>query len=98
MKVTIELDRLREVKYDFNAIADIEEVSGKGIGFLLREENMGINTIRLLIWAGLKHEDKKLTRSEVGDLLTDYLKAGGTWDELGKVISDAFEQSGIMGN
>lgn len=95
---TIELDKQREIRFDFNAIADIEEETGMGISTLLDEENIGFNTFRILLWAGLRHEDSGLTKKNVGILLDNYFKAGGTWTELGNKIFEAIEASGVLGN
>lgn len=94
----IELDRPREVRFDFNAIADIEEMAGKSIAVLLSEENLGFNTIRLLMWAGLKHDDEKLSKQQVGTMIFEWLKKGGTMEKIISILSKAFDESGILGN
>lgn len=70
------------LKYDFNAICDIEEMGKKPIQSLFSEDSMGLSTIRLLIWGGLKHNDQGLTIQRAGFIIRDYLEEGGTLDEL----------------
>jgi len=38
------------IKYDFNAICDIEEVAGKPVQAIYNEQSMGFNAIRMLIY------------------------------------------------
>ncbi len=96
--IEIELDKPREIRFDFNAIADVELETGMGIGSLFSETNIGFNTFRVLLWAGLKHEDRSITKAKAGELIGNYLKNGGSWTELGDKIFEAIEASGIMGN
>lgn len=91
----MELDLIR---YDFNVIADIEEKAGAGIGSLFSSEKMGFNTLRLLVWGGMKWQDKTLTVGKAGIMIQSYLKNGGTIDEIGAVITKAIETSGLFGN
>lgn len=63
--VAIELDRTRTLKYDLNALILLEENLGVTID-KLGEVQMGLRTLRTLIWAGLIHEDPELTQEQVG--------------------------------
>lgn len=65
-ELTIDLDRPRTFKLDFNALCEAEGVIGRSV---LRQD-LGLSEIRALLWAGLKHEDKTLTVQKVGTLLT----------------------------
>jgi hypothetical protein len=66
-------DRPRHLKYDINAIADIERETKTGITALLQQERLGFDSIRILLWGGLKHEDRTLTVEKVGDLIQNYM-------------------------
>lgn len=96
--VEIELGgKTRKLKFDFNAIADIEDKAKVGIGALLSEERIGFNTIRLLLWGGLKHQNKGLTIDATGSMVHEYLTNGGNPEELLESIIKAIELSGIIG-
>lgn len=83
----IELDRPRTVKFDVNAIAELEDALGKPIS-QLNETNVGIREIRAMVWAGLLHENPKLTLREVGEMIPpDRLK------EIADKITKAFQSA-----
>ena len=71
--VTIELGgKERHLKYDLNAIAEIGERLNINIRLdHLREDLFGaslpLSTLRVLLWAGLRHEDTELTPEQVGE-------------------------------
>ncbi len=88
------------LRYDINAIADIEESLGVGLVELFKEENIGFRTIRALLWAGLKW-DKELTITDAGDIIQEYLvNKDGTLEQLVNKIVEALQESGAveMGN
>ena len=86
------------LRYDFNAIADIEERAGQGVGSLFAEEKMGLNTIRLLVWGGMRHIKKGWSVEAAGLEIQTYLLQGGTIQELTEKIAAAVEKSGLFGN
>ena len=69
-EVGIRLDRVRILKYTFNALAEFEDLTGKSVSsiFTNAEESMSFVMIRNLVWAGLIHEDPSLTPAKVGEL------------------------------
>jgi hypothetical protein len=64
----ITLDKERVIKFDLNALADVEDA----LGYSLAEigEKVSIKTMRTLLTAGLRHEDEDLTERYVGSLIT----------------------------
>jgi len=73
-EVSIRLDRVRTLKYDLNALAEFEEAAGRSMFDMFRalqekRETFGVRTARLLLWAGLLHEDPSLTVRQAGDLV-----------------------------
>ncbi|WAH38620.1 hypothetical protein [Alicyclobacillus dauci] len=69
-KVAVELDKPRHLCYDMNAFADLEEKFGsvqKAFDALKSEK---LSAVRYILWAGLTHEDDKLTERGVGKLFT----------------------------
>lgn len=87
----------KRLRYDFNALADLEDRAGVGIGVLLSEQRVGLNTLRLLLWAGLKHEDRSLTPEKVGDTLQLLMENGMDLSLPMDRVRLALERSGLMG-
>jgi len=65
---TIELDKPRTLRYDLNALCAIEEATGKPIAEAL-SAGSSFSAMRVIIWAGLKHEDPALTVEAVGAMV-----------------------------
>jgi hypothetical protein len=68
--VTVVIDKPRRLRFDFNAFASYEEVTGKSI--LAEGFQEGLNSVRglrALLWAALLHEDPNLTLTDVGAML-----------------------------
>lgn len=68
--VEIELDRPRMLKMDLNALATLEEHTGKNVfavdfGF----DNLSAIDLRVLLWVCLRHEDPDLTKEHVGEMV-----------------------------
>ena len=64
----IQLDKKREIRLDFNALAEYEDLTGRK-GFDM--DNLGVKEYRALAYAGCKSADKDfdLTIEEVGDFM-----------------------------
>lgn len=88
--------KTKRLKYDFNAIADVEELSGVGMAKLFSDEMVGFNTIRLLIWAGLKHEERGITTQRAGMIIKDMMESGYELDTIMELIMEALTKSGIF--
>lgn len=73
----------RRLRFDFNAIAALEEATGKTISEI--GDNPGAREIRAMLWAGLLHELPKLTINQAGDMI-DFEKIG----YIGEKIQEAF--------
>jgi hypothetical protein len=86
----------RRLRYDFNAIADIEQKAGLGIGALFDENRAGLNSLRLLIWGGLKWQERGLTVEQAGQIVGDYLSGGGTLEGLIAKVQRALQLSGVI--
>lgn len=65
--VTIELDKERHLYFNLNSLEIIESLTGKSITDI--GENMDFKTLKILVYAGLRWEDKKLTVDAVGDMI-----------------------------
>ena len=87
--VTIELDRPRTLRYGINALAKVEDLTGKSVMALVLS-NVGITDLLVIIYAGLYHEDKTLTVEAVGDLIDEYSDINTVADKVGKALTLAF--------
>jgi len=94
--------RVRNLKFDVNALADFEQETGMGFATLMKQRAV-FASARAMLWAGLKHEDRSLQVSDVGDLLSDYLrdedvpKATHTIDTILMVAVAAAVEQGALG-
>lgn len=68
--VSIELDKVRHLKFNLNALILAEKTTGKKMAELGNTEGgFDMEFLRAMMYAGLKHEDKKLTLEDVGDMI-----------------------------
>ena len=87
--VTIILDRPRTLRYGLNALAKVEDITGKNI-MGLDLNNVSIKDLLAIIYAGLYHEDKELTVEKVGDLIDEYSNITEVAEKLGEAFTEAF--------
>lgn len=66
--VAIELDKPRTLRFTLNSLAEIEDRLGVSLA-KMSEVELGIKSIRTMLWAGLIHEDKQITEDEVGEMV-----------------------------
>jgi hypothetical protein len=66
--VKVELDKERNLRYTMNALAEIEDQLGVPLSEMA-ELKMTIKNVRVILWAGLIHEDEELTQQEVGNMV-----------------------------
>jgi hypothetical protein len=86
------------LRFDFNAIADIEEYFGKGIASIMDEERVGFSTVRALYWGGLKWKIKGLTIERAGAMIQSKMQEDGAdFKELMQPIVKGLKASGFMG-
>lgn len=68
--IELELDKVRTLRFDLNAFAELEDNFGTIDEALGAMEKGSIKALRAVLWAGLIHEDEELTVKQVGALLT----------------------------
>jgi hypothetical protein len=96
--VEVELDgKMKLVKFDFNAVSEVEEYFGKGIMAIFKEDQVGFNTIRILYHFGLKWKYRNVTPQVVGTWLQDRIENGADFAELMEPVMKALQLSGVMG-
>lgn len=83
--VNINLDRPRKLRFDTNALAELEDALGQPVT-AFDQGNVGIKTLRAMIWAGLLHELPDLTVREAGKLMDD-----GDLQEISSKLTEALE-------
>lgn len=93
--VLVTLDRERHLRYTINALADLEQHLGTGLGGVMLTGKVGIGFMRGFLWAGLKHEDARLSVERAGQLLQDYLDRGGDLASLANSMNEAMQIAGF---
>ena len=83
-------NKTRLVRFRTNQIAQLEDLSGKGIMKLMDEESIGIRLLRDALFVALLHENKKLTPNKVGNWLDDF---EGDFGELIESVFTALAES-----
>lgn len=73
--------RNRALRFDINAMADFEQVTGMGLAQLMNTNAIFAAT-RALLWAGLRWQDRGLTIDYVGQLMQDYMQKNGDVKDL----------------
>lgn len=69
-KIFVELDKKRELRFDLNAMAELEEIYGDFQETMeTLNKKISIKAMRALLYAGLKHEDESLTLKKVGAMV-----------------------------
>jgi len=67
--VTIDLDRERVLRFDFNALSLFEETTGLNSLDASIWGALNAKNLRAMLWAALRHEDPSLTQEQVGSML-----------------------------
>jgi hypothetical protein len=88
--------KVRLMRFDYNAVSDVEEKMGKGIPSIFSEQNVGFNTIRMFYWAGLKWKNPGLTPQLAGNWLQDELANGRDMVSLMEPIMIGLKQAKIL--
>jgi hypothetical protein len=84
-EVSIKLDKMRKLRFNTHALAELEDVLGHSLT-KLDTEDVGVKTIVKMFWAGMIHELPELTLKEAADLM-DY----STITEVSEKVREALE-------
>jgi hypothetical protein len=75
-EITVRLDRVRTLRFDFNALAEFEDAMGVSMIYAFQSfgdqgngPDVSMKAVRAMLWAGLLHEEPKLTLRRAGELL-----------------------------
>jgi len=92
--VPLVLDRERHLRLDFNAVCEVERVTGSNIyapGFW---RSFGPIKTRGVLYAALVHEDNNLTLEKVGELIEQNMdKFGAICDAIRDAYSEALPKA-----
>lgn len=69
VKLTLNDGVERTLKYDLNAMAELEDRYGSVDAAFEALDSNSIKAVRCVLWAGLLHEDPTLTEQQVGSLI-----------------------------
>lgn len=69
VKLTLSDGVERTVKFDLNALAELEDRYGTVDAAFEALDSNSIKAVRFVLWAGLVHEDPELTEQKVGSLI-----------------------------
>ena len=84
-------DKEYELKYTVNTLCIMAE---DGIDVMnIADMNINIVTIRDLFYYGLKHENKRITKNQAGELMDELLEYGYSFKELVELVMEALTKS-----
>lgn len=89
MYTPIKLDKIRNLRYGMKALHMIEKKFKKPIA-KIDMDNLTMEETAIIIWAGLHHEDNKLTPEKVMDLVDEYSDLMTVVNTLGEAFQGAF--------
>lgn len=85
--VTIDLDKIRNLRFGTNAIAQSEELLDRKLLDVIKN-GASLRELRVMIYCGLVWEDPSLTLETVGDLMDDGAEKHG-FEYLGEKLGEA---------
>ena len=85
------------VRFDINALAMVERELGKGVGQIFEDpENIGLDTLRVLLWAGTKWCYRRMTVELAGDILQAQQEDFKDLEPVTLALLEAMNKSGLM--
>lgn len=91
MYTPVKLDKVRNFRYGMRALKTIEDLTGKSIS-QIDMNNITMDTLAIMLYAGLVHEDKSLTIDKVIDLVDEYSDIQEIAETMGKAMELAFNR------
>lgn len=84
-------DKEYDLRYPINTLCIMAEdgIDIMNIGNL----RVNISTVRDLFYYGLKHENKKITKNQAGDIMDGFLEEGGSVAELIEIVMESLAKS-----
>ena len=81
--IQINLDKKRNIWFNLNSLITIEKVTG--LKFSEIGEDVSLEIVRAMLFAGLQWEDKDLTLEQVGELI-DFDNMTEVMEKLGEAM------------
>lgn len=85
------------LRYDFNAICEIEAKAGKGFDELLSQQSGVHLSTRYLLWGGLLKNHKSITLDETGAIIENLIENGKSLVDIIQIIFNELVSSGFIG-
>mgnify|MGYP001593738174 CR=1 FL=1 len=90
--------RIKRLKFTISEVKALEARLGKPAGDIFADlGKLSITSLQQVLWAALRHEDKKLRFEDVETMLQAHLEGGGSLLEFLYAINDAAVASGLFG-
>lgn len=100
---TIILDKERALRFTLSSVRRFREVYGRTLAEVrVRRDGAAVAEIvdpscmTVVLWAGLIHQDDKLTTDKLERILERWVGAGGKWQDLWEPVGKAMEDSGLF--
>lgn len=90
---TIELDRVREIKYPLKSIRRGREEFKVGIVSLM---DGCTDTLVDILWIGLITDDPTLSRNKLDILIEEWIKTGHNYREIDQLVAAALKEYKII--
>jgi hypothetical protein len=96
--VEIVLDKPRNLRFTTQALLDLQRMAGgEPLGSFIKDlGNISIQHLLWLLRAGLKHEQPKLTESQVATLVDRAIHRGATLATIMETVNKALIESGLF--
>ena len=89
------LDKPRHLRYDILAVVDLDQLIPGGFKSIFKMK-VNMDSLKIIFWAGLKHEDKDLDLNRVETILTSVLDKGWTEEKLIEIFSRTIWDQGWL--
>lgn len=93
MFTPFELDRPRNLRFSIKAVNLIEKKFNTNF-YKIDYENMTVDQLCIILWAGLTHEDELLTPEKVMDFIDQFSSIAKATAAMNDAFRDSFGESG----
>jgi hypothetical protein len=86
--IPVKLDKTRNLLFGFGALRLFKSIHGKSLMKVDFEEEDIEDIMPLIMYVGLKHEDKELTLEKTVELIDKHLGIAGFMDLMPKIMAE----------
>lgn len=90
--VQITLDKPRTMKFDFNALIELESITGKPVAEIFTNSNWNFAMVRDILYVSLIHEDDTLTVKQVGSMI-EVSRLQEIMEALGTLLTTTYKDN-----